>query len=72
MLQQIGVSSQVRTLTAVSPSYRIYRIGNTGLAIECHRCGLVSHNRTDVAYRYCGRCCVFFDDIDGNPFAARA
>ena len=33
-----------------------YTIAADGKTITCMRCGLTSHNRTDVAERYCGRC----------------
>lgn len=31
--------------------------------IVCPRCGWTSHNRNDVAQRYCGHCHVFHDDL---------
>lgn len=31
----------------------------------CPFCGAVSHNPSDAAQRYCGRCHVFVDDMSG-------
>ena len=39
-----------------------YTIGQDGKSITCLRCGRTSHNRNDVAQRYCGYCHVFHDD----------
>lgn len=32
------------------------------IAIICGRCGMTSHNRQDMAARYCGNCHVFHED----------
>ena|ERR1051326_7403038 len=39
----------------------MYRLLNEGRVIECLRCGAISHNPSDVANLYCGRCHCFLD-----------
>jgi hypothetical protein len=46
---------------------RPYTIAPDGRSIICHRCGMTSHNRNDVAQRYCGRCHMFLDDEPDLP-----
>lgn len=36
-----------------------YSISSDGKMITCHTCGSTSHNRNDVANRYCGKCHKF-------------
>jgi hypothetical protein len=43
-----------------------YLLVEDGAAIRCLRCGLVSHNATDVARRYCGGCHLYHPD-GGDP-----
>lgn len=38
-----------------------YTILDDGKAIQCHRCGAVSHHSDDVRARYCGACQRFHD-----------
>lgn len=40
-----------------------YRLVDEGSAIQCLVCGRTSHNTNDVAYRYCGFCHRFHDDM---------
>jgi hypothetical protein len=40
-----------------------YTISPDGKAITCRRCGLTSHNRNDVANRYCGHCNKFHEAV---------
>lgn len=39
-----------------SPDDISYTIGTDGLSITFHPCGRTSHNRNDVANKYCGGC----------------
>ncbi len=32
-------------------------------SVTCPQCGMVSHNRNDVAHRYCGNCHQFHDQM---------
>ena len=45
------------------PPGKTYRLARRDghLAIQCLKCGLVSHNPGDVEHRYCGRCHEFHD-----------
>ena len=36
-----------------------YRISGDGRSITCCRCGMTSHNPSDVSQRYCGHCKIF-------------
>lgn len=52
----------------MSPDIDPYRLLDEGQAIECLRCGAISHHPEDVRHRYCGRCHRFHDD--GRPMTA--
>jgi hypothetical protein len=47
-----------------------YIIGSDGKWITCLRCGMTSHNSSDVRNRYCGNCHLFH--IDPGPLVGCA
>jgi Tfp pilus tip-associated adhesin PilY1 len=44
---------------------RRYTIADHGQSITCHTCNLTSYNPNDVLNRFCARCGVFHDDVQG-------
>lgn len=40
-----------------------FKVSTDRKSITCLRCQHTSHNHNDVEYHYCGRCCVFHDNI---------
>ena len=38
-----------------------FTLATDGKAITCHKCGLTSHNPSDVAFHYCGKCNLWHD-----------
>lgn len=55
----------IKRARAIDPNVKVplpsYQIIENGKAIQCFHCGAISHSRTDVAMRYCGRCHKFLE-----------
>lgn len=56
-----GQLGGLRLVTPPTPTYRIHR-GGARDAIQCLRCGALSHHPRDITERYCARCKRFHDD----------
>lgn len=62
----------MRTLRHGSQVEKIVGYIDPPTSYTCPHCGAVSHNPNDVAFRYCGRCNFWGDDvvIEATPGAA--